>query len=67
MIWVPFFGKRRRTRAKEKPAAAQSPEIPAQQAGKTSQFNGGITERTQNLLGGHHDGERVGFRVPIQG
>ncbi len=67
MIGLRFFSRRKKNQAEEKQAAAPTPDIPPQQAAKTSQFNGGITERTQNLLGGHHDGERVGFRMPIQG
>ena len=33
---------------------------------KPPRFMGGGYEKTQNLLAGH-DGERVGFRKPVQG
>jgi hypothetical protein len=33
---------------------------------KPARFLGGGYEKTQNLLAGH-DGERVGFRKPVQG
>ena len=33
---------------------------------KAARFMGGAYEKTQDLLAGH-DGERVGFRRPVQG
>jgi hypothetical protein len=33
---------------------------------KPARFKGGACEKTQDLLAGH-DGERVGFRKPVQG
>jgi hypothetical protein len=65
MIWLRAFMRRKR-------AAAVGNELAAQK--KTNQppvsrpplFTGGAKERTQDLLS-VHDGERVGFRKPVQG
>jgi hypothetical protein len=64
MIRLSIFFRSKRQDATEKPAsnsppATRSPEKPAR-------FMGGIPERTQDLRG-RQDGERVGFRKPVQG
>ncbi len=57
-------------RRKQADATAKSTppdEQPRQpEARKAACFMGGGYEKTQNLLAGH-DGERVGFRKPVQG
>ena len=48
-------------------ASTLSQESPPQpEPRKPARFMGGGYEKTQNLLAGH-DGERVGFRKPVQG
>jgi len=66
MIGLPFFFKRKRIEAGEKPAGSAQPAVPARMREKPSRFMGGVPERTQDLLG-RQDGERVGFRKPVDG
>jgi len=66
MIRLFFLLRRKRGNAMKKPAAEPSPAAPAQRQEKPSRFMGGMPERTQDLLG-RQDGERVGFRKPVQG
>jgi hypothetical protein len=61
-----FLFRRKREDPAEKPAAKPSPAAPAQRQEKPSRFMGGMPERTQDLRG-RQDGERVGFRRPVQG
>jgi hypothetical protein len=63
-LW--FLFRRRRENVTEKPAAKPSPAAPLPRQEKPSRFMGGMPERTQDLLG-RQDGERVGFRKPVQG
>jgi hypothetical protein len=65
MIAIPGFMKRKR------PDPSQKDEGPAEKpaeplAGRPRRFMGGSPESTQDLLT-IHDGERVGFRKPVQG
>jgi hypothetical protein len=67
MIRLSFLFRRKRENATERPAAGgASPAAPAQRQEKPSRFLGGMPERTQDLRG-RQDGERVGFRRPVQG
>ncbi len=66
MIGLPFLSKRKRTDASEKPASTSEPAVPPRRPEKPSRFMGGVPERTQDLLG-RQDGERVGFRKPVDG
>ncbi len=65
MIGLNFLFKRKREeiRKTSQPpvqASAEHKKEPLQP------FSGGVPERTQDFLG-RQDGERVGFRMPIQG
>jgi hypothetical protein len=65
MIRLPAFFRRKRADATAK--AAPPEESPRQpEPRKAARFMGGASEKTQDLLAGH-DGERVGFRKPVQG
>ncbi len=65
MIGLPAFFKRKRADATAKSAPLE--ERPSQpEPRKAARFMGGACEKTQDLLAGH-DGERVGFRKPVQG
>jgi hypothetical protein len=66
MIRLAFLFRSRRQAATEKLAAQPSPAAPAQKQEKPARFMGGMPERTQDLRG-RQDGERVGFRKPVQG
>ena len=66
MIGLLFFFRRKPKEKVMKEAASPHPAAPGQAAGKPSRFTGGMPERTQDLLG-RQDGERVGFRKPVQG
>ncbi len=66
MIGFSFFFKRTAAKPAEAAAAKPSPAVQPQRNEKPSRFTGGATERTQDLLG-RMDGERVGFRKPVQG
>ena len=66
MNGLSFLFRRKRQNAPEQPAAKPSPATPVQRPEKPSRFAGGRPERTQDLLG-RQDGERVGFRKPVQG
>jgi hypothetical protein len=63
MIRLSFLLRRKRQDA-EKPVPEPSP--PIQRPEKPARFMGGMPERTQDLRG-RQDGERVGFRKPVQG
>jgi hypothetical protein len=47
-------------------AKSAPPDEQPRQPRKAARFIGGGYEKTQDLLAGH-DGERVGFRKPVQG
>lgn len=65
MIWLPAFMRRKRViAAASEPAAKEKPSQPP--VSRPPRFMGGAPERTQDLLT-VHDGERVGFRKPVQG
>jgi hypothetical protein len=64
MIGLGLFFKRKRMEDAAKPAP--QPIQPAKPQEKPSRFMGGAPERTQDFLG-RQDGERVGFRKPVQG
>jgi len=66
MIGLPFLFRRKPKQAASKEAASPPPAAPGSAAAKPSRFMGGMPERTQDLLG-RQDGERVGFRKPVQG
>jgi hypothetical protein len=66
MIRLSFLFRGKRQNAAEKPASKPSPAAPAQKQEKPTRFMGGMPERTQDLRG-RRDGERVGFRKPVQG
>jgi hypothetical protein len=66
MIRLAFLFGGKRQAVTEKPAAKSSPGAPAQKQEKPARFTGGKPERTQDLRG-RQDGERVGFRKPVQG
>ncbi len=66
MIRLSFLFRGTRQNPAEKSAANPSPAAPAQKREKPPRFVGGMPERTQDLRG-RHDGERVGFRKPVQG
>ena len=66
MTGLSFLFRRKREDAPAKPAAKPSPAVSAQRQERPSRFAGGRPERTQDLLG-RQDGERVGFRKPVQG
>jgi len=64
MIDIRAFFKRKRS---DSVAEGAPPEKPRQhEPGKAAPFIGGARERIQDLLV-EHDGERVGFRWPVQG
>lgn len=66
MIGLPAF-LRRKPKAAEAPAAAADEKAPpAPKQAKPPHFAGAAGEKTQDLLAGH-DGERVGFRMPLEG
>ena len=65
MIDILAFFKRKRADGAAKSAPPE--EKPSQlEPGRPTRFMGGACEKTQDLLAGH-DGERVGFRKPVQG
>ncbi len=66
MIGFSFFFKRTAAKPAEPIAANPLPAVQPQRNEKPPRFMGGATERTQDLLG-RRDGERVGFRKPVQG
>ncbi len=63
MIWLPAFMRRKRIAGDEPPVQEKTDRPPMS---KPPRFMGGAVERTQDLLS-IHDGERVGFRKPVQG
>jgi hypothetical protein len=65
MIGLLAFFKRRRADATVKSAPPEE-SPPQPEPRKRARFMGGGYEKTQDLLAGH-DGERVGFRKPVQG
>ncbi len=63
-FWAVF---RRRKGAEPKAQNALPDEkVHKPEPNRPSRFMGGACEKTQDLLAGH-DGERVGFRKPVQG
>ncbi len=65
MIRLPFFSRRKRIDAAEKAAAPAQPATPAKAPERPLRFIGAAPERTQDLLQ-VQDGERVGFRKPVE-
>ncbi len=65
MIGLLAFLKRWRAKASAKSAPPEEAP-PRPEPGKRARFMGGGYEKPQDLLAGH-DGERVGFRKPVQG
>ncbi|MGO9546032.1 MAG: hypothetical protein ACLPPF_14730 [Rhodomicrobium sp.] len=66
MIGLPLFSKRKRDETAGKPAVPAQPAAPKQRPEKPPRFMGGVPERTQDFLG-RQDGERIGFRKPVEG
>jgi hypothetical protein len=66
MIGLPSFLKRKPQAARPPAATAATETPPAPKPGKPLHFPGAAGEKTRDLLVGH-DGERVGFRKPIEG
>ena len=64
MIGILAFLKRKRVDMMAKSAPPE--EEARQRLRKAARLVGGAYERTQDLLAGH-DGERIGFRKPLQG
>ena len=64
MIWLRAFMRRRRAVVGNEPADRK--ETNQSPVSRPPRFAGGAPERTQDLLS-VHDGERVGFRKPVQG
>ena len=60
-----IFKRRKRAAATAKNAPPEEKQHQPEPR-KPSRFMGGACEKTHDLLGGH-DGERVGFRKPVQG
>ncbi len=65
MIGILAFFKRKRADAKAE-AAPSEEKLRRADLRKPAHFLSGACEKTQDLLVGH-DGERVGFRKPVQG
>jgi hypothetical protein len=63
---ISFRALFKRKRAEATANSAPPEEKPLEQR-RTTRFMGGACEKTQDLLVGGHDGERVGFRKPVQG
>ena len=63
MISLSFLFRRKET--PEKPALAPQPAAPVKKSPTPPRFMGGAPERMQDFLG-RQDGERVGFRKPVQ-
>ncbi len=66
MIDLPFRFKKKRPAATEAPAMPKAQVAPKPRPEKLRPFAGGATEKAQDYLGGR-DGERIGFRKPVQG
>ncbi len=66
MIGLPSFFKRKPRSPRASPGAAREEAPPAPKPDKPYRFAGAACEKTQDLLTGGHDGERVGFRKPLQ-
>jgi hypothetical protein len=64
MIGLPAF-LRRKLKSAQTPAADEKAP-PAPRPAKQPNFAGAVGEKTQDLLAGH-DGERIGFRKPLEG
>ncbi len=65
MISFRALFKRKRAEATAKSAPPEEKPLKPEQK-RSARFMGGACEKTQDLLVGH-DGERVGFRKPVQG
>ncbi len=63
-LWA-LFKRKRAEAAGESAPPEEKPLKPEQR--RFTRFMGGACEKTQDLLVGVHDGERVGFRKPVQG
>ena len=66
MIALLAFFKRSRAERTAKNAPPPEEKQRQPEPGKPARFMGGACEKTHDLLVGH-DGERVGFRKPVQG
>ncbi len=65
MIGLLAFFKRKRAELTAKKTLPEEKQLQPE-SGKPARFMGGACEKTHDLLAGH-DGERVGFRKPVQG
>ncbi len=63
-FWA-FFKRKRAEAVAERAPPEEKPLKP--EHGRFNRFMGGACEKTPDLLVGVHDGERVGFRKPVQG
>ncbi|MFZ1109339.1 MAG: hypothetical protein WAN43_13470 [Rhodomicrobium sp.] len=66
MIGLPSFLRRKPKPARAPGAVAEEKAPPAPKRDKPPHFAGAAGEKTQDLLTGH-DGERIGFRKPLDG
>jgi hypothetical protein len=66
MIGKVFFPSRKEPNPNKIQGQTAPAAQPPQHPGKPSRFMPGASEKTQDFLGGH-DGERIGFRKPVQG
>ncbi len=66
MIGLPAFFRRKPQAARASGATAKAETPPAPKADNPVRFPGATCEKTQDLLTGH-DGERIGFRKPLEG
>ena len=67
MISFRALFKRKRAEATAKSAPPEEKQPLKPEPKRAARFLGGACEKTQDLLVGGHDGERVGFRKPVQG
>jgi hypothetical protein len=65
MIGLPAFLRRKPKSVQPPGAAADEKAPPASNQAKPPHFAGAAGEKTQDLLAGH-DGERIGFRMPLE-
>jgi hypothetical protein len=66
MIGLPSFFKRKPKALQVIAATPEKSPPPAPKQDRQFRFAGAAGEKTQDLLTGH-DGERVGFRMPLEG
>ncbi len=66
MIKLPSFLKPKQPETAGKNQKPADPLQPKLRQDPSFRYIGEVSEKTQDFLGGH-DGERVGFRKPVQG